>query len=398
MTPVANAQSSSGAKDAAPDSIRIATFNVSFNRPVADGLRQDLAAGDAQAYKVAAILRKTRPDIILLNEFDHDEAGESLRLFQQSYLQAPTSARLPNPPLIYEHAFTAEVNTGQPSGLDLNRDGKADGPADAFGFGQFPGQYGMVVLSRFPIQQQSVRTFQKLLWASMPDAAKPSDPDTNGPWYSDDVWSKLRLSSKSHWDVPIQIGQTTIHMLACHPTPPAFDGKEDRNGRRNHDEIRLWADYVSPEQSAWIADDQGQTGGLADDASFVVAGDLNADPADGDSHNHAIQNLLKHPRIDSTFIPSSEGGLEASAVQKKANVRQSGQPAYDTADFSDRSVGNLRVDYVLPSNNLKVVNGGVFWPKRGEEFFDEAQCSDHHLVWIDVQPNDTQANSDNSKP
>jgi hypothetical protein len=59
----------------------------------------------------------------------------------------------------------------------------------------------------------------------------------------------LRLSSKSHWDVPIDIplgdGVTKrVHMLLHHPTPPAFDGEEGRNLRRNHDEIRLFADYV----------------------------------------------------------------------------------------------------------------------------------------------------------
>ena len=54
----------------------------------------------------------------------------------------------------------------------------------------------------------------------------------------------LRLSCKIHWDVPVQIGSETVHFLVSHPTPPAFDGPEDRNGRRNHDEIRFWADYI----------------------------------------------------------------------------------------------------------------------------------------------------------
>jgi hypothetical protein len=40
----------------------------------------------------------------------------------------------------------------------------------------------------------------------------------------------FRLSSKSHWDVPIVIGRKTVHFLVSHPTPPVFDGPEDRNG------------------------------------------------------------------------------------------------------------------------------------------------------------------------
>lgn len=65
----------------------------------------------------------------------------------------------------------------------------------------------------------------------------------------------LRLSSKSHWDVPINIPLDAeasvtkrVHMLLHHPTPPAFDGAEGRNHLRNHDEIRLFADYVGCQQ------------------------------------------------------------------------------------------------------------------------------------------------------
>ena len=67
--------------------------------------------------------------------------------------------------------------------------------------------------------------------------------------------------------------------------------------------------------------------------------------------------------------------------------RESGAPAFHeraTAEF----LGGVRVDYVLPSANLTLVGGGVFWPdeaedREGAELAREA--SDHHLVWIDVQ-------------
>ena len=38
--------------------------------------------------------------------------------------------------------------------------------------------------------------------------------------------------------------RSIVHFLVSHPTPPTFDGAEDRNGTRNHDEIRFWADYI----------------------------------------------------------------------------------------------------------------------------------------------------------
>jgi hypothetical protein len=243
----------------------------------------------------------------------------------------------------------------------------------------------MVVLSRFPIETNDVRTFQNLLWKNMPVSAVPA-ASTSGAesWYSAADLEIFRLSSKSHWDVPVRIGDRTLHILASHPTPPAFDGAEDRNGRRNHDEIRLWADYVAEQPHAWITDDKGIAGGLAPDASFVILGDQNADPNDGDSFDRAIDLLLKHSRIDSTHIPVSEGAIDAAKTQGKANNQHKGDPAHDTSDFSDGSVGNLRADYVLPSRDLKVRASGVFWPVPGKPGADLVNCSDHRLVWMDL--------------
>ena len=74
----------------------------------------------------------------------------------------------------------------------------------------------------------------------MPGALRPIDPATREPFHPDDIWKQLRLSSKSHWDVPVRTPKGVVHFLVSHPTPPVFDGPEDRNGKRNPDEIRLW--------------------------------------------------------------------------------------------------------------------------------------------------------------
>jgi hypothetical protein len=172
-----------------------------------------------------------------------------------------------------------------------------------------------------------------------------------------------------------------------HPTPPVFDGPEDRNGTRNHDEIRLWADYVSgPRRSAWIVDDEGVTGGLRPGSSFVIAGDQNSDPLDGDSIPGAIQQLLDLPRVQDSPVPESAGAVEASLLQGGVNLTHRSPAAQDTADFSEPP-GNLRADYVLPSVNLRIQDSGVFWRTSDDPlarlttgFFP----SDHRLVWVDV--------------
>lgn len=362
--------------------IRFATFNVSLNRSAAGELLDQLMAGNhEQISSIAAIIQHVRPDVILLNEFDFagENAIAAIEHFQTNYLSKPADGLKP---IEYKYAYTGPVNTGIPSGLDLDGNGKATDPTDCFGFGRYPGQYGMVVLSRFPLGQ--IRTFQNFLWKDMPQALLPINPDNQHPYYSEDILRVFRLSSKSHWDIPVKTPQGEIHFLVCHPTPPVFDGPEDKNGTRNHDEIRFWADYISPGKNKYIVDDLQQRGGLPDRASFVIAGDLNADPVDGDSTNQAINQLLSHPLLRDPK-PQSKGAIEATQLQGKVNNTHLGKPALDTGDFSDRSPGNLRIDYVLPSRKLKIINTGVFWPEAKTEYAKWLSASDHRLVWLDIK-------------
>ncbi len=364
--------------------VRFQTFNASLNRASAGRLVADLSTpDDPQASAVAEIIQRTRPDVLLLNEFDYVPGQRAVDLFRANYLErGHHGAR----PIDYPYAFVAPSNTGVPSGLDLDNSGTVGGGNDAYGFGDFEGQYGMVVLSKYPIDRAQVRTFQRFRWADMPDNLIPTD------FYSPTEQAALRLSSKSHWDVPVRIGRRTVHFLVSHPTPPTFDGPEDRNGRRNHDEIRFWSDYVTGGSAArYVYDDRGRHGGLAKGASFVIAGDQNADPLDGDSVSAAIDQLLDHPRLVDP-LPSSAGGPEAAARQGGANATHRSDPRYDTADFNDNPApGNLRADYVLPSRRgLQVRDAGVFWPVPGNplsrltgEF--PFPSSDHRTVWVDLR-------------
>lgn len=367
--------------------LRVATFNAAMNRKSQGELTQGLEQGDPQAEKIAAILRAVSPDIVLINEIDRDD--RSAELFLNKYLNSGS----PNgDKQAWKYSFAGPVNTGVDSGLDLDANGKLQEPNDAWGFGNYPGQYGMAVLSRFEIQQQSIRTFQNFRWSQMPGALRPmrpaKDSSPESSYYPDEIWKKLRLSSKSHWDIPIQVGNQTLHLIASHPTPPVFDGPEDRNGCRNHDEIRLLIDYVATDNSgAYIVDDQGKSGPLDRNANFVILGDLNADPLDGDGRSEAIRKLLAHPRVAKYPTPQSDGGVEAAQASAGANLKQKGNPANDTGDFNDKNPGNLRVDFVLPSSNLKVLASGVYWPSKAKspEANDLANASDHRLVWVDIE-------------
>lgn len=364
----------------ADTTIRVATYNSSLNADAAGGLIARLEAGDDSARKIAAVIQRQRPDLLLLNEFDFDPDHRAADLFQRDYLEAGQSGEQA---IAYPYRFLAPVNTGVASGFDLDRDGRDDGPGDAWGFGLHPGQYGMLVLSRFPIDLRAVRTFRQFKWKDLPDALAPIDPGTGQPWYSDAAWAQFPLSSKSHWDVPVDTPLGRLHFLVSHPTPPVFDGPEDRNGRRNHDEIRFWAEYLSDAPNDWLYDDAGRRGGLAGDAGFVIAGDLNADPVDGDSVEAAVLQLLEHPRVLRYAAPRSQGAALAAERDGGANLQHRGDHHHDTGHFGPR-VGNLRIDHVLPSAGFTVADSGVFWPIPGEPGADWIEASDHRMVWLDL--------------
>ncbi len=427
------------------ETVRFATFNSSLSREAPGELLAALRTpDDPKAKAVAAIIQAARPDVLLLQEFDHgggyDPGGEALRLFQQNYLGVAQQDDLE--PIAYEHVYLAPSNTGVPTGLDLNGDGlvaPCEGAevgtpayaADCHGYGLFPGQYAFAVLSKYPIDREGIRTFRELLWKDLPGNHVPPG------YYSEEALAVLRLSSKNHVDVPIEVGGETIHVLAAHPTPPVFDGPEDRNGRRNFDEISLLSDFLlwmlTPTNApfaemSWCGNcNDSIMRSKAGQKSFVILGDLNADPHDGDSLDfsalqpqelrdlsveagwrlgslHTLAPLSSRVPPESIHVPyrdlplsdvaspTSPGGVAAAERDGGANANHQSDPADDTADWNDGpgGPGNLRVDYVLPSNDLAVLGGGVFWPTpdqplMGVDLATVERASDHRLVWVDVR-------------
>jgi 3-phytase len=394
--------------------VRFATFNASLNRLTEGQLVRDLSTpADQQAATVAEIVQRVRPDVLLLNEFDFDPSHAALRLFQDNYLSVPhgDAARGTTMPISYRYRFTAPVNTGVASGFDLNNNGVAvTDPAqpgygdDALGFGAYPGQFGLAVYSRYPIDRRHIRTFQRFLWKDMPGARLPDDPATAAPadWYSPAELAVFRLSSKSHWDLPLRLPGETVHVLVSHPTPPVFDGPEDRNGLRNFDEIRLWSDYVTPGAARYLYDDRGRRGGL---------------PRHALSSSPATRTPTRWTATASPARPSSCWTTPASPARRcrpvparwrrrrcraGGNARHRSDPQFDTADFGDTAPGNLHADYVLPDAGLPILRSAVFWPTTTDPLYpltgkfgdnppsvgNGFPSSDHRLVWVDVSLKD----------
>ncbi|NVO56778.1 endonuclease/exonuclease/phosphatase family protein [Rhodobacteraceae bacterium B1Z28] len=321
--------------------VRIASYNTELSRKGPGLLLRDIRRDDPQVQAVVDVLVATQPDIVALQGIDWD---------MDSLAMIALSEKLRLAGLNYPHRFSAQPNSGMETGLDLDGDGRTQGPGDAQGWGQFTGQGGLAVLSRYKIHRSDIRDYSTLIWRDLPGAELPTANDD--PYPSEQAQEIQRLSSTAHWVVPVATPIGRLNLMTFHASPPVFDGLEDRNGLRNRDEIRFWSLLLDGDL------------GPSPKGQFVIAADANQDPNQGEGHKDAIRGLLADPRLQDPQPKDSTG---------------------DTTTVQWKAVGDLRVDYVLPSADLRIQNAGVFWPDQDAALRDSAQrASRHRLVWVDV--------------
>ncbi len=335
------------------ETLRIATWHTGLSREGPGLLLRDILRGkDPQIAAVLRVIRAVNPDVILLLDFDFDHENHALAAFRD----ALAADEGPD----YPYLFARLPNSGMATGLDLDNNGRRNEPRDSQGYGRFTGQGGMAVLSRLPILTDEARDFSAFLWRDLPGALLPRKAD-GSPFLSPEAEAVLRLSSVAHWQVPLRLpAGGRLNLLAFHATPPVFDGPEDRNGRRNHDEVMFWPLLLD-----------GALPFAPPARPFVLLGDANLDPEAGEGRREAIRALLARPDLQDPR-PTSPGAAEAG-------------DATDTVDWPEPEPGNLRVDYVLPSAELRVSGSGVYWPAADEpRARDAALASAHRLVWVDL--------------
>ncbi|PKG37656.1 endonuclease/exonuclease/phosphatase family protein [Psychromonas sp. Urea-02u-13] len=446
VKPIEPAEPTNPIEPPAATNVRFATYNLSFDRSSLQELTTEMqisateqealmskwfkgelttdelkvAEKVIQIRNVAAIIQTERPSVLMMGEFNNDGLGENqdaINGFRSNYLAVAQNGlgttseeKKMLAPIEFAYTENFSTNTGLLSEFDLDRDGQNALPGDAWGFGFYHGQYAFGLLSQYPIDTDNIRTFQSFKWKDMPGENNPTITNCDelkytipvgmscgDEWYTPEAWAQKPLSSKNHVDAPILIptatGEKVVHLLLSHPTPPVFDTLTENNKLLNRAEIEFWNDYIS--NADYIYDDKGVMGGLGSDASFVVMGDLNADPESGDGFLDSIQNLIKHERVniaatDGTYAPTSKGSTEC-VEQKEGSCVDTKYPDRITSTFG------LRVDHAIPSSDLNITDSGVFWPASFEEgrlLMDDKRVgkwgngkdisSDHRLVWIDA--------------
>lgn len=381
LVPAARAQ-----EDAGDVTLRAAVFEVGEIRT------RDLLTPDSPRLKrLAEIVQRTRPNILLLSGISYDTPGgpdvkpgeapgQNGQRFADSYLAVPQAEGLG--PLKLK-SFMAPVNSGMASGMDLDHNGRivtefpepGSGPVgglaasysgDCWGAGAYPGQCGMALLvdERLTIEADKSRTFRKMPWdyvlgSMIPPAAPGSDAKS---WYTDRERLLVRLSSVGHWDVPVALPNgAVVHILCSRPATPTGDSPPTFATRRNHDEIRLWADYI--EDAGYLVDDADRAGGIQAGSSFVLLGNLGRSPEPKAGPDDVITTVLYGARgVNHEITPESPVSVPG-------------------LDMTATTFGNVRADYVLPSRDLGIAAAGIWRsPPSGGGTFP----SDHFPVWMDL--------------
>ncbi len=328
--------------------LRIATWNPELTRNGPGLMLQAIRdRDDPQVAAVVAVLQRLDADVVVLTGIDYDYGQAAITALQADLATAGAD---------YPHVLALRPNAGVQTGLDLDGNGQTGEARDAQGFGRFAGSAGMAVLSRLPLGE--ARDFSGLLWADLPGANLPPD-------MSDAAREVQLLSTSGHFDVPVIHGDgRALHLLMWYATPPVFDGPEDRNGRRNHDEAAFWRHLLA-----------GDLPFAPPESPFVLLGQSNLDPVDGDGLHQAMTALLTHPALQD---PAPRG------ENLHVDPGQTGDPRLDTALYA-KGLGGLRVDVLLPQAGLDVPTAGVLWPAEGDPFIATLDAASRHRpVWADI--------------
>ena len=331
----------------ADPTLRLATYHSDAARPGPGLLLHAIVQGkDPQLQALAQVVALLDADVLLLHDIDLDAGGATAAALGRFLAQngAP-----------YAHILAPMPNAGVPSGLDLNGDGRLGRANDALGYGAFRGQGGMVLLSRLPIISEELIDFTGLLWRDLPGASLPKRSDGTA-FPSAAALEVQPLSAVGEWAVPLRLpgGAGRLWVMAFHASPPVFDRPEDRNGRRNADELHLWAQALD-----------GTLAPALPGQYFALMGVTNIDPLLGEGRRDGLQRLAQHPRLH----PDA----------------QSPHLGLPTVDWSGLGLGLRQASRIFPARSLQLRGGGVMWPApQSPKAAIFAKASRHRPVWLDI--------------
>ena len=363
---------------ALPPKVRIAQFNL---REMSTAKLLDGA--DEQAGAAAEVIARFAPDIISINELQFDIEG----IPSLGSPGAPSSTQpgtfdggAGNAKRLADRVAAVNAAAAFPhTAITLGNSGFTwAGPTlgnPSFvlrGWGDWPGRFNSAILTKFPIAYDKIRVINEFAWDALPGNSIEKMKTAIGTG----VPAGFPLFEKGIVVVPVEVAPgALLYMVMHHPVAPAF---EAINPYRHFDELqglKLFLDGKLPGVEP-----------LPAGAKFVLIGDLNADPEDGDSLDGGIEPILSHPALN-VFFPSGAG---TKGKNGQYNTYLSGCGKDDGSTVDDPTTKfQMQLDYVLPSKTFGAAKvGEVFFPDfqaQKADFQLACKASDHRLVYVDVE-------------
>lgn len=308
----------------AQSGLRVATVDAELSGADQGQLAIELASGtDRRATRLADHLTEANPDIVVLTGMDTEQSAvDALRA---NYLNNPFDDRAD---LNLPYSYLAPGTTGVQSGADLDADGVVGGPNDAWGAGDYEGQGGLVVLSRYPIDPEKIISITALPWHALP-GDRPKAAGLDGV-----LAGAIPVMSGGLWDIPIDYRGETVHLLAAQmsdqPAGVSFAGQ------RQQDQLRVLADYFTG--AAYVRDDAQRPVHAQRDEPVIVAGDLGSMPQANAARAHLLQVL--HHGQDAAETGAQVLADHSWSTQEAGSVGAPAQP--------DRSVTGI--EELLPDS------------------------------------------------
>jgi len=265
-------------------SLRVATIEANLTADAPGKLNENLmGANNQQAGHVADSIAQANADVVVLTNMDADQVA--VDTFRDLYLNNTEDDRSD---VDYQYSYLAVGSKGLQSGADLNADGVIGGAPDAWGQGSFEEQGSVVVLSKYPVDEEQVTAVSKLKWQ---DVANNQLHHTK---LDGVLAASMPVMNTGLWDIPIEYRNQRVHVIAAQTEPE--NQNQDVAAARQSDELKVIVDYLDGEDYVHI--DEGRQAKGVGDEKFVVAGALNLQASGEPRINHFLKGLGREDALN----------------------------------------------------------------------------------------------------
>ena len=306
-------------------SLRVATIQANLTAQSSGGLEEMLMGGtNMQATQVADSISAANADVVVLTNMDAEQGA--VETFKNQYLNNIADDRTD---VDYQYSYLAVGSKGMQSGADLNADGVIGSAEDAWGQGAFEEQGSVVVLSKYPVDEEKISAVSKLKWQDV-ENDQLHHTDLSGV-----LAASIPVMNTGLWDIPIEYRGQQVHVVATQ-TEPEHENHEFSHAR-HEDELKVIAGYLAGKD--YVHTDAGRQAEGVGDEKFVIAGALDLQDSSEDRLKPFLKGFAREDALNdsgSYLIPDASW-----QVTGQGRIEQNEPPLEEAVPNTVEAPGSL---------------------------------------------------------